>query len=309
MHNPRDDIKHLERAVVDYLEEKTAVWLLIDNLDKGWPTRGASNEDILIIRTLLDACRKLQKQLSEPEVSFHPLVFLRNDIYEHLILQTPDKGKDSVIVLDYHDPEVFKEIVLERLKASTGLKGSFSDLWGAVFDTHIGTQDSFCFIMERTLMRPRDLLNFLRASIEIAINRGHARVLQEDIIKAEESYSEDILLAISFEIRDVFPSVSEPLYGFIGCPTHMATQQVLTILKQTGFSDSVLDRVLRLIVWFGFLGIQNDGQEDPKFSYQSRQNLEKMLSPVKQGHATFVVHPAFRKALECREKKQAPLLD
>jgi len=180
----RDDIKHLERAVVDYLEEKTAVWLLIDNLDKGWPTRGASNEDILIIRTLLDACRKLQKQLSEPEVSFHPLVFLRNDIYEHLILQTPDKGKDSVVALDYDDPEVFKKIVLGRLKASTGLEGGFSDLWGAVFDTHVGTQDSFCFIMERTLMRPRDLLNFLRASIEIAINRGHIRVLQEDIIGA-----------------------------------------------------------------------------------------------------------------------------
>ena len=304
----KDDIKNLETVVGDYIQEKSAVWILIDNLDKGWPTHGASPEDILIIRTLLEACRKLQKQLNETKASFHPLVFLRNDIYEFLVQNTPDKGKDSVIVLDYDDHELFREIVSSRIKASTKLNADFSNLWANVFDTHIGTQDSFLFILERTLMRPRDLLNYLRMSVDIAINRGHSRVLQDDILKAEETYSNDILLAVSFEIRDVFPSVSEPLYGFIGCPTHMDIQQVLKILKETGFVDKDLDRVLRLIVWFGFLGVQSDGQEIPTFIYQARQNLEKLLAPVKQRHARLVIHPAFRKALECHDQRQTTLL-
>ena len=132
-----------------------------------------------------------------------------------------------------------------------------------------------------------------------------------EILKAEETYSNDILLSVSFEIRDVFPSVSEPLYGFIGCPIQMETQQVLKILKETGFSkkDSDLDQALRLIVWFGFLGVKADGQENPTFIYQARQNIEKLLAPIKQGRASFVIHPAFRKALECRDTRQEQLLN
>lgn len=303
----KDDIRTLGKAVLDYIQEKTAVWILIDNLDKSWPTRGASDEDILIIRTLLEACRKLQKQLNEPKVSFHPLVFLRNDIYEHLVRQTPDKGKDSAIALDYDDPQVFKEIVRSRLAACTGIKEPFEELWGIVFDTHIGAHASFDYILERTLMRPRDLLNFLKASVETAINRGHTRVQQEDILKAEESYSEAILLGVSFEIRDVFPTVTEPLYGFIGCPTHLHAQQVLKILRDTGFQEQALERVLGLLVWFGFLGVQQTGHDVPAFAYHARQNLDKLLMPVKQARAVFVIHPAFRKALQCRQQEEAPL--
>lgn len=82
----------------------------------------------------------------------------------------------------------------------------------------------------------------------------------------------------------------------------------IKILKETGFSDQDLDRVLRLIVWFGFMGVLSDGQENPTFMYQARQNLEKLLAPIKQGRAVFVIHPAFRRALECRDRKQTPLL-
>jgi hypothetical protein len=204
--------------------------------------------------------------------------------------------------------KLLKEIVRNILQACTGIKGDFTDLWSMVFETHIGAHDSFDFILERTLLRPRDFLNYLKISVETAVNRGHDRVLQEDIRKAEESYSDSILLGISFEIRDVFPNIPEPLYGFIGCPTHLHAQQVLQILKDTKFPEQDLDRVLRLIVWFGFLGVQPDGQDVPVFAYQARQNLEKLLTPIKQGRGVFVVHPAFRKALQCRGRQEAPLI-
>jgi hypothetical protein len=55
----REDIPHLDSAVANYLRDKKQVWLLVDNLDKGWPTRGATTADILLIRTLLEAMRKL----------------------------------------------------------------------------------------------------------------------------------------------------------------------------------------------------------------------------------------------------------
>ena len=46
------DIPKLDRVVAPYLTEKQQVWLLVDNLDKGWPIRGASEADILIIKNL-----------------------------------------------------------------------------------------------------------------------------------------------------------------------------------------------------------------------------------------------------------------
>jgi hypothetical protein len=125
------DIPTLDRAVSDYVREKDSVWLLIYNLDKGWPVHGTTPADIMIVRALLEATRKLQRQMEENNVEFKCLVFLRTDIYEHLVLQTPDKGKDTAIRLDWDDPGVFQEIVRKRVSASTDLQGSFRDVWPA----------------------------------------------------------------------------------------------------------------------------------------------------------------------------------
>ena len=129
----------------------------MDNLDKAWPTRGASKVDILIVRTLLDATRKLQRELGAHEIDVKSLVFVRNDIYEHLILETSDKGKDTAITLDWDDPEVFKDIVAKRITSTTGINGDFDDVWSALFDRHVGTRPAFAFVLDRSLMRPREL--------------------------------------------------------------------------------------------------------------------------------------------------------
>jgi hypothetical protein len=118
------DIRQLDQVVSAYLREKDAVWLLIDNLDKSWPTRGTTSEDIMILRALLEATRKLQRQLEEHHVEFKCLVFIRTDIYEHLVSETPDKGKDTAIRLDWDDSSTLQEIVRKRICASTDLYNS-----------------------------------------------------------------------------------------------------------------------------------------------------------------------------------------
>ena len=286
------DIRVLDDVVSAYLENKKQVWLLIDNLDKGWPTRGASQEDILILRALLEATRKLQRQLERRSVGFHCLVFLRNDIYELLVSETPDKGKDTPIVLDWDDIEVFKAIVRSRVALTLPEAQSFQDAWGAIADVAVGMQDSFAYISERTLMRPRDLLRFIRRCVEVAVNRKHDRISAEDLLKAEESYSEDLLLETQFELRDVYRRQADPLYEFLGCNTYLSKVDVMQRVKDD-------EKLIELLVWFGFLGVQEVKSNEPKFSYEVRYNIPKLLAPVEQGRATFVVHPAFRRALSC----------
>lgn len=295
----RGEIRALHDAVTPYLESKKEVWILVDNLDKGWPTRGATNADILILRSLLDSTRKLQREFTQRGVELRSLVFLRNDIYEHLVRETSDKGKDTAISLDWDDPEVFKEIVRQRISSAAELQGSFDDVWGAVFEMYVGTRSSFYYILDRTLMRPRDLLIFLHRAIEVATNRGHDRVTQEDIKQAEQSFSEDMLLSLTFELRDINQDFADVFYGFLECPMNLSESEVIQILEGTGLLPHEARSVVELLVWFGFLGVKRNDTEEAEFSYQVRYNLAKLMAPIERGKARFIVHPAFWSALSC----------
>lgn len=293
------DIPKLNDAVSSYLEEKSEVWILIDNLDKGWPVHGASNEDILIIRTLLEATRKLQRQFERHGVNFHCLVFIRNDIYDHLVKETPDKGKDTAVSLEWSDPEFFKEIFRRRIIASGLINGDFKDVWATIFDPAIITRDSFGYIIERTLMRPRDFLNFILRAIETAINRGHNTVSSEDILKAEETYSEDILKSISFELKDVYPSVPDFIYGFIGANKTLSKHSAIELLQEAGIQDCDKEELLNLLCWYGFFGVKVSGKEDIQYSYNVRYDMNRLMHPIKKNNGELVIHPAFRLALGC----------
>jgi hypothetical protein len=294
------DIRELRESVVDYIRDKDAIWLLMDNLDKGWPLRGASSEDILIARALLEATRKLQQEFESHDVEFKCLLFLRSDIYEQLQKSTPDKGKDTAIRLDWDDPALFEEIVRRRIVTSTRLTGDFRrDIWPQICDSHIGAEDSFNYIIERTLMRPRDLLQFLNRAIEVAVNRGHSRIEGSDLLQAEKSYSEDVLLALSYEIQDTHPTYGDALYAFQGGPNKAPKDETKDVLlASVNIKESEADAVLEMLIWYGFLGVEASAFPEPKYSYTVHENVRRLLHPIETSDGVLVIHPAFRAALD-----------
>jgi len=293
----RTSIRELNDAVASYLQEKNAVRLLVDNLDKGWPVGGATTEDILILRTLLEASRKLQREFDKRRVEFQCLVFIRNDIYDHLVRETPDKGKDTAVIVDWTDPAFFKSIYCARVRASGLLEGDFDELWAAVFDEAIGARRSFDYIVERTLLRPRDFLMFIHRSIEVSINRGHTRISADDLLKAEELYSDDILKAMGAELEGGALGDSNCMYAFIRSPARMNKDTARNTLLKVGITEQNIERTIELLVWFGFIGIEDNRSGETLYSYQVRYNLDRLLVPAACGNASFVIHPAFRKAL------------
>jgi hypothetical protein len=86
---------------------------------------------------------------------------------------------------------------------STGHQATFEQLWTTFFDSHVQGEESFAYVLRRTLMRPRDLLRLLKQSVNVAVNRGHSKVSERDMMQAEKTYSEDQLQEISFELRDI----------------------------------------------------------------------------------------------------------
>lgn len=288
------DISKLGQKIGEYLQRRDGVWLLFDNIDKGWPVNGATDIDILIVRSLLEATRKIQRQLERRNVDCHAVVFIRNDIYEHLVKATPDKGKDTAVALEWTDPESFKTLVRQRIVASTGHQQSFEQLWAMFFESHVGAEESFRYILERTMMRPRALLALLRECVNVAVNRRHARVTAEDILHAERSYSEDQLQEVSAELRDVAPELPDVMYAFIGCESILSEADVTARVSAIPMPR---DEVVNLLLWFGFLGVV-DANGDARYAYQFHYGVRRLMreaaTPVR-----YSIHPAFRAELGC----------
>ena len=110
------DIRKLQQRVSDYLKEKEGLRILFDNLDKGWATNGVSDEDALIVRCLLDATRKLEQTLRPKDIDVRCAVFIRNDVYSLVVSKTSDRSKETVVSLDWKDPDHLREMLLRRLR-------------------------------------------------------------------------------------------------------------------------------------------------------------------------------------------------
>lgn len=287
-------VQALEGCLKQYLAHKDQVWLLVDNLDKSWPIRGADSTDILMLRSLLEATRKIQREFERLDVEFKVVVFIRDDIYNLLIEQTPDRGKENAATLVWDDPEFFRQIIGRRLATNAELPDNLDESWPVVFDALVQGEASFDYMLSRTLLRPRDMIKFVQKSLGVALNRGHERVLADDVLQAEKGHSEEMLQELYYEVKDTFPSYPDVLYHFVGCG-HVITPTALeTILTKAGVDSADVERVTELLMWYGFLGVKRNVAEEV-YSYQEGGDVRKLLAV--RGTGPFVVHPAFRTAL------------
>jgi len=126
----KHDIPKLRDELANYLQWKESVWVLFDNIDKGWPTRGLTQADTIILRALLDSTRKTERFFRKNQIPFVTIIFLRNDVYELLVDESPDRGKESKASLDWTDPDGLREVLRRRL-VYNGLSSttSFFDAW------------------------------------------------------------------------------------------------------------------------------------------------------------------------------------
>jgi hypothetical protein len=249
------ELPKLREALIAYLKNKDALWILFDNIDKGWPTHGADATDILLVRCLLEAARKIENNLRKEDIEAHLVVFLRNDVYELLVEQTPDRGKDTRVSLDWTDAEQLKELLRLRFVYS-GIQNntSFRDAWVQICTPHIDGEPTEDYLLERSLMRPRNFINLVSYCCSYAINMGHDRITVDDIRKAEKQYSVDVSNEIGLEIRDVFREAQDILYEFIYTGPRIKLADVYAIFDKVSIPTDRTKALLDTLLWFGFLG-------------------------------------------------------
>lgn len=107
----KHDVGKLRRQVMEHLEFKESLWILFENLDKGWPAHGVTAEDVLTLRCLIEALENTERQLDRRDIEAHGTVFVRNDVYELLVENTSDRGKVPHVGLDWTDGDLLRELL------------------------------------------------------------------------------------------------------------------------------------------------------------------------------------------------------
>ena len=296
------DIRKLQSKVFEYLKLKAGLWVLVDNLDKGWPPSGLTPDDLLLIRALIDASNNLRQQLAKLDVESNSVVFLRNDVSELLMDFTPDRGKLSSVKVNWTDPELLRELLrLRFVHSGADYEASFTDVWRQLCVSHVEGEESSQFVIDRCLLRPRALIDLFGYCRSHAVNLRKAKIDAEDFLHGEEAYSTELVHQIGYELRDVFPAAEDCLYELIEAPRRIRHGDLKSRLSASGISVDEINTLIELLLWFGVIGLSR-GEDETAYIYDVKYDRKRLLKLVGDaGDGTFYeVNPAFWKGLDIK---------
>ena len=290
------DIRQIRTLIAGYLRHKNSVWVLFDNLDRGWSTQGVDQIDAITLRCLVDAGRKVEREMRKEGHAVHCIVFVRNDVYDHLMRNSADYGKELRATLDWSDPELLREVL--RLRLLAGLerdleKLDFPAVWHEVCASHYQGEESSAYLIDRSLMRPRNLLKIFNHCRGFATNFNHTRIEESDIEKGLTTYSADLVEELDRELTDVFPQAGDLLYHFLDTPAVMTRKDLARVFDDAKIEEGQHDAVLDFLLYYGVLGIHTADHEYFIFSVNYDLRMLKVRAERGKDSTSYVLNPAF----------------
>ena len=188
--------------LIEAVARNVGVVVALDKLDDSWD--GSEQSRHLLIG-LLKATKEINDRFSggDPAAGLAVLVFLRSDIYEGLRFDDKDKHRAAEEHIAWN-PELLKEMINERLPNGIEADHLFEDgeMRGSILP--------FNYIVKRTFLRPREVLQYLQECIHRA--GGDAREITKDQVReAEARYSSWKVEDLKQEYRRVHPEFEDLL--------------------------------------------------------------------------------------------------
>ena len=179
-------------------------FILIDRLDEPWVDESIKYQ---LIQSLFEALKGLQKLRNLKVV-----VALRNDVYERMIREAPpsrvqlEKYNDYIIRLRWSKDQLWR-VAEKRVNHLFKWKYSSENVhFDNIFKQRIDSRTStWNYLIERTLMRPRDVINFVNEALQKA--EGKSSVSKTDFLNGEHSYSDLRLESLRYEWQGTYPGI------------------------------------------------------------------------------------------------------
>jgi hypothetical protein len=273
------------------------VVVLVDELDRGWDS---SEDAIAFVAGLFQACVSIN--------GLHPnlrvYVSLRQELYDDVpaLYEDAQKHRDLLETIHWSEDSLL-ELIAKRIRYSAREQGYANDAlervddaacWDAVF------ADSFTYMIDRTLYRPREIIEFCTGTLETARDRIEKLPLPyESIRRAEDRYSADRAKDIAAEYRFQYPGLLAVFEVFRGrgrtfgreelellC-LELATGDIPTRGTSSWVAAREPDTLIEVLWQVGFVTARPIGGDGTYFGVHQVQRLN--LTAVQH----FQVHPMF----------------
>lgn len=305
-----DTLQHHVRTIA---EDGAKFVILVDDLDLGWDNSSVANNLLLGLLSATNALAALSKNI-------YVCVFLREDVYSILITKTQHSDKYRNIETLRWSHENLLRILNKRINFNRAnfhldhLPSPFE----TVFPSTIGTSNTDNWMIERTLGRPRELIQLARyysESVEDGIPSA------EKLKDSEQAYSSWKLDDLCTEYSNQYPGLISIFSfwktKFFRQKYHLKKNEIEEMLLRLAaevelnaewfnkiVAETDLNKFLRILYEIGFIGdFVQGGQGGSKTCYAYSDRHEPLFEEVQ-------IHPCFRKAVHTVERirtERAPL--
>jgi len=180
-------------------------FILLDKLDENWVT---ADVRFKLIRALIESLKTFRKIHC-----LKILVALRSDVLERVVQETEDisfqreKYEEYFLPLRWQEDQL-KKLIQNRIRKLFARQYTGKDvLFEDVFTPKIGNKDTFSYLIDRTLMRPRDIISFVNECLKQGSNTHEVTV--KNVHQAEKEYSRVRRQALIDEWKSTYPTLDK----------------------------------------------------------------------------------------------------
>lgn len=214
------------KTLLDCLNPDHSYFIAFDQLDLGFD--GNSREYLDRLIGLLLASRDINLAAREAGIKLFIVVFLRDDIYDALHFEDKNKITENFVSLIEWDTvrtkKTLKSLMEKRFTIVLGENDQEQVKWADVVneDTDMpGHQKKYEHMLDRTYLRPRDIIKFANSALEKYKDRVSAvhtasdshphKIDNIDIHNARPIYSDYFLREVDDEVHKHIPEYEELL--------------------------------------------------------------------------------------------------
>jgi hypothetical protein len=303
-------LAQLRSVLGNALHSKAKVAILVDNLDKSWD----QNTELELLSELLFGLLSVSTSVAldfsrdrRGAVNLSLTLFLRSDIHAAMIKYSRERDKLPVRRISWNDPEMLRRVVEERFVKAGADVTRPEGVWDRYFPSAIRNVPIRDYLAASVLPRPRDLIVLVKASLEFAVNRNHVRIEEEDLLSAQQQYSQFALNSVLSEAKPRIREIDDLLLEFAGGPEIVDGEHIRVAMRRAGISDIRIAEIVDLLTELTFLGPEtspgryeftNDEDSLMKTRVMARNLSEEAGAPTR-----YRVNPPFHAFLEIKPQR------
>lgn len=283
-------------------------FVCFDELDLGFGP--AEKEYADQISGLILAARSLFLAAQKADRNIYPVVFLRDDIFGNMKFEDKNKADDESITLHWDEanaPVTLRTLMESRFREVLGTDERPEITWGDVFDEDEltrGSKPKYTFLLDRTLLRPRDVIKFCNEAL--AAYKKHPGdsdlITNTHLYEARTAYSKYLLGEFVDEIHKHIPDheMATAIIQRIGFTT-FSLPEFVEVAKTQGVDPSGSEKLLSSLFDFSLIGLRRvGGQKSGSGWVWKYSNSEATFTANEQ---QMMVHPGLKEALLLKERR------